>query len=264
MLSDPNFLSMISGALVGLILSLVGGGGSILAVPLLIYVVGITSTHQALGTSAIAVAFTALVNLIPYWKGGYIKWGCVSVFASMGIIGAFAGSSIAKLIDGEKLLLLFGLLMLVVGFLMLFKGSKEGNLKIRLTKETAKTLLPRLIPIGFSVGMLSGFFGIGGGFLIVPGLILATNMPLKYAIGTSLVAVAAFGATTATNYAISGMVNWQIALLFISGGVIGGLVGFVLSKYLSKSKKALSYIFSAVVIIVGAWIIYQGVSVFLA
>jgi hypothetical protein len=259
MFSDPNILSVFSGSLVGFILALVGGGGSILAVPLLIYVVGITSTHQALGTSAIAVSLTALINLIPHWRLGFVKWRCVSFFALFGVVGAFFGSSIAKMVGGEKLLFLFGILMLVVGALMFFKKSTDGDSEVLLTKDTAKTLLSRLIPTGFAVGLLSGFFGIGGGFLIVPALIFATGMPLRYAMGTSLVAVAAFGATTATNYAISGMVDWQIAGFFIFGGAIGGLVGVGASKILGKSTNGLNYIFSAVVVGVGAWIVYQGI-----
>ncbi len=263
MLTDPNLLSVFSGSLVGFILALVGGGGSILAVPLLIYIVGISSTHQALGTSAFAVSLTALISLISHWRLGYVKWRCVSFFTLFGILGAYAGSSVAKMVDGEKLLFLFGLLMIIVGALMLFKRNSSGNKEILLTIKTAKTLLPRLIPIGFSVGLLSGFFGIGGGFLIVPGLILATGMPLRYAMGTSLVAVAAFGATTATNYAVSGLVDWNIALFFVFGGAIGGLAGIGASKLIGKSTNGLNYIFSAIVILVGLWIVWQGIILFI-
>lgn len=258
--ADPNFLSVISGALVGLILALVGGGGSIIAVPLLVYVVGVSSTHQALGTSAIAVALTALVNLVPHWRAKNIKWRCVIVFALAGIIGAFTGSTIAKYIDGDRLLALFGVLMLVVGILMLFKRSVEGDHEVHLSMKTAKKLLPRLIPIGFMVGLLSGFFGIGGGFLIVPGLIFATGMPLRFAIGTSLVAIVAFGATTATNYAISGLVDWRVAALFVAGGGLGGIIGMGIGKFLGKSTNGLAYMFSAIVIIVGGWIVFQGIA----
>lgn len=259
-----DFLSVFSGTLVGLLLGLVGGGGSILAVPLLIYVVGVPSTHIALGTSAIAVALTALVNLIPHWRAKHIKWRCASVFAIAGIAGAYAGSSLAKIIDGDRLLLAFGILMLVVGIMMMFNRQGEGDANVRLTSASAKVLLPKLLPIGFAVGALSGFFGIGGGFLIVPGLMFATGMPLTYAIGTSLVAVAAFGATTATNYAISGLVDWKLAGLFIVGGAIGGLVSIGLSKLLGQSRNALRYVFSLVVIVAGAWIVWQGIAKFVA
>jgi len=255
---DSMLLAPLSGAVVGLVLGLVGGGGSILAVPLLVYVVGVSSTHMALGTSALAVALTALVNLIPHWRQGHVKWQCAIVFSAAGILGAYAGSSIAKIVDGHALLLLFGLLMLVVGLTMLFNGGHEGNPDVRLRKDTAPELLPRLIPIGFGVGALSGFFGIGGGFLIVPGLMLATGMPLGFAVGSSLVAVFAFGATTAANYAISGLVDWSLAALFIAGGAAGGLGGAGLGKLLGKSRNGLRYVFSAIVVGVGGYIVLQG------
>lgn len=256
-----DLLAPLSGSLVGLVLGLVGGGGSILAVPLLIYVVGVSSTHVALGTSAIAVALTALVNLVPHWRGGRVKWRCAGVFSLSGIAGAFAGSSIAKIVDGDSLLLLFGLLMLVVGLAMVFNRGDDGDADVHLTAQTARILLPRLIPIGFAVGALSGFFGIGGGFLIVPGLMFATGMPLNYAVGTSLVAVTAFGATTAGNYALSGLVDWRLAGLFVAGGAFGGLAGIGIGRLLGKSRNGLRYVFSAVVLGVGGWIVWQGLVV---
>ena len=194
----------ISGGVVGLVLGLVGGGGSILAVPLLVYAVGVTSPHIAIGTSAIAVSLSALGNVVSHARAGNVKWRCAAVFASAGVIGAVAGSTVAKALDGQKLLVLFGALMIVVGLTMLRKRSAAGNPEVRLSMTTARELLPLLLSIGFAVGLLSGFFGIGGGFLIVPGLMLATGMPLTMAIGTSLVAVAAFGAATAASYAVSG------------------------------------------------------------
>lgn len=254
-----EILAPISGAIVGIILGLVGGGGSILAVPLLIYFVGVSSTHVALGTSAIGVALTATANLVPHWRMGNVKWRCAGVFAAAGIFGAFAGSSIAKTVNGESLLMMFGLLMLTVGLTMLLNRADDGDPDVHLTRATAGVLLPRLVPIGFGVGALSGFFGIGGGFLIVPGLMFATGMPLRYAIGTSLVAVAAFGATTAGNYAVSGLVDWRMAALFVGGGAVGGIIGAGLGRLLGQSRNGLRYVFSAIVIAVGAWIVWQGV-----
>ncbi len=253
-------LAPLSGALVGLILGMIGGGGSILAVPLLIYVVGVSSTHVALGTSAVAVAASAAANLIPHWKAGNIKWRCAMVFTSAGIAGAFLGSSLAKMTNGDLLLLAFGGLMLVVGVIMMLKRQGKGNPEVHLSRITALRLVPRLVVSGLAVGALSGFFGIGGGFLIVPGLMLATGMPLIFAIGTSLVAVTAFGLTTAFNYAISGLVDWQLAFLFVVGGVAGGILGTWISKHLSKRGNALHHIFAIVVVVIGLWIIWQGLA----
>lgn len=247
-----------SGGIVGLVLGLVGAGGSILAVPLLVYLVGVTSPHVAIGTSAVAVSATALGNLVNHSRAGHVKWRCAAVFATTGVLGAFAGSTVAKALDGQKLLALFGLVMMVVGGLMLRKRSAGGNPNVRLSSETAKELLPHLVGIGFAVGVFSGFFGIGGGFLIVPGLIFATSMPLTCAIGTSLVAVSAFGATTALSYAISGLIDWSLAGLFVLGGLLGGLAGGKLGKLLADRKGALNLVFASVVIAVGLYIVARG------
>lgn len=252
-------LAVGSGALVGLILALVGGGGSILAVPLLIYVVGVPSTHVAIGTGAVAVAGSTLAGLIAHGRRGTIKWRCALVFSAAGVIGALAGSSLAKVTDGTMLLALFGLLMLVVGVTMLVRRSETGDPGVLLTRLNAGRLAPRLVVIGFAVGALSGFFGIGGGFLIVPGLMLATAMPLLNAVGTSLVAVFSFGAATAANYSISGLVDWTIAALFVGGGALGGVVGAWLSKRLAASRDALRLVFAGIVIAAALYVLWQSI-----
>ena len=249
-----------SGGLVGLVLGLVGGGGSILAVPLLTYVVGVSSPHVALGTSALAVSVSAAGNLIPQARAGHVKWRCAATFSLAGVAGALAGAAAAKAVDGQKLLALFGVVMLVVGGLMLRERRDGGDPDVRLTARTAPRLLPWLLGIGFGVGLFSGFFGIGGGFLIVPGLILATGMPLASAIGTSLVAVSAFGAATAASYAVSGQIDWPLAGLFILGGVIGGFAGAHLGKVLAEHKRALNLTFAGLVILVGLYIVARGLA----
>ena len=247
-----------SGGIVGLVLGLVGGGGSILAVPLLVYVVAMPSAHIAIGTSAVAVSASALVNLLPHWRSGNVKWRCAFVFTAAGVSGAFASAAVGKALDGQKLLALFGLIMIVVGVVMLRKRSSAGNPDVRLTRETARELMPLLLTIGFAVGLFSGFFGIGGGFLIVPGLILATGMPLTAAIGTSLVAITAFGAATASSYAVSGLVDWTVAGLFVMGGLAGGIAGVRFGKALADKKHALNLVFALLVIIVGIYIFLPG------
>ncbi len=255
-----DILSILSGSLVGFVLGLVGGGGSIIAVPLLLYVVGVASPHLAIGTSAIAVSLSALSNLVNHARRGNVKWPCAVSFSAAGIAGAWAGSSLAMRVPGDQLLALFGLLMIIVGTVMLLKKDAEGNPDIRLSFSTARQLLPLLLAIGFGVGALSGFFGIGGGFLIVPGLMLATGMPIGIAIGTSLVAVTVFGATTASNYAMAGLVDWRIAGFFIAGGVAGGVIGTLAGQKLAKRKGSLTMAFAVFVILIGAYVTWKGVS----
>jgi uncharacterized protein len=253
-----DIATILSGSTVGFILALVGGGGSILAVPLLVYGVGVASPHVAIGTSAIAVAVSAFANMIAHWTAGNVRWPCAIVFSLAGVAGAFAGASVAKQIDGQNLLILFGVLMIAIGALMLKARAGGGDAAIRLTAATARRLMPMLIGTGFAVGTLAGFFGIGGGFLIVPGLMLATGMPLIYAIGTSLVAVVAFGAATATSYAISGLVDWRLAGLFIAGGLLGGLAGIATGRMIGSHDKVLRSVFAGVVILAGGYVCLRG------
>jgi uncharacterized protein len=204
------------------------------------------------------VALSALANLVDHARYGHVKWRCAAVFAAAGVIGAILGSSLCKQMDGQKLLLLFGVLMLVIAAVMFFKKSSDGDPAVRLTASTAPNLLPYLLAYGVGVGALSGFFGIGGGFLIVPGLIAATGMPMIFAIGSSLVSVATFGFTTAGSYALSGFIDWPLVALFISGGVLGGLVGRRASSALATRKHLLSQSFAAIVAIVGAYVVARG------
>lgn len=252
-------LSVASGSLVGFTLGLVGGGGSILAVPLLVYVVGVPSPHIAIGTSAIAVAASAAANLAGHARARTVKWPCALVFAISGIVGAAGGAQFGKTVDGSRLLMLFGVLMVVVGLTMLRPRKSGGNPDVTLNAESMPKLLPLLIGVGAAVGALSGFFGIGGGFLIVPGLIGATAMPLINAIGSSLVSVTAFGLTTAASYAWSGLVDWSLAFLFIVGGALGGLAGIRLAHHLAGYKHALTLTFSGIIIIVGLYVIVKSI-----
>ncbi|EKV28889.1 hypothetical protein C882_0652 [Caenispirillum salinarum AK4] len=251
-----ELLTLLSGSLVGFSLGLIGGGGSILAVPLLLYVVGVDDPHVAIGTSALAVAINALANLAQHARAGTVKWPCAATFAASGVAGALAGSTVGKSLDGEKLLFLFAFVMIVVAISMLRGRGGEGDPSVRINRRIAL----RLIMIGFVVGGVSGLFGIGGGFLIVPGIMAGSGMAVLNAVGSSLFSVGAFGLTTAANYALSGLVAWKTAAVFIGGGVIGGIAGMKLAVLLSRRKGALTRVFAAVLIVVAAYMLYRNAS----
>ena len=230
-------LAIGSGGVIGLILGLVGGGGSILAVPLLVYVVGVPSAHIAIGTAAIAVALNAGFSLAAHARLGTVKWRCALVFAGAGVLGSLLGAELGKAIDGQRLL----------GLVRARDGRRrpqhvETLIQTSERKRSAdaghplRYLLPRLVGLGFGVGLLAGFFGIGGGFLIVPALMLATGMALPNAIGTSLVAVTAFGLATAGSYASAGFIDWRLAFLVITGGVVGSIAGTRLNAILAPKR----------------------------
>lgn len=247
-------LGAASGLLVGFVLALVGGGGSILAVPLMVYFVGVPNPHLAIGTSAFAVAVNAATGLANHARAGTVKWRCALMFAAAGIAGAFAGSTAGKAFDGQKLLFLFAIVMIAVGFMMLRGRGQSGNPDVTCHRENA----PKVIGYGLGTGVFSGFFGIGGGFLIVPGLTASTGMPMINAVGSSLVAVTAFGLTTAINYAASGLVDWPLALVFIAGGVAGGFLGAHLASHLSTTRGLLTKVFSGLIFVVAVYMLWRS------
>lgn len=252
-------LGGLSGGIVGFTLGLVGGGGSILAVPLMVYLVGVASPHVAIGTSALAVAANAASGLAQHARAGTVKWRCGFLYAGSGIVGAVAGSTIGKAIDGQKLLFLFALLMLGVGLLMLRGRNNPGVEGAACNRHNA----PKVLGYGLGTGGFSGFFGIGGGFLIVPGLIASTRMPILNAVGTSLVAVTAFGLTTALSYAASGLIDWTLAGVFIAGGLVGGIAGARAARTLS-SRGSLTAIFAGLIFAVAAYMLFRSASALLA
>jgi hypothetical protein len=250
----PDLMAVFAGALVGLILGVIGGGGSILAVPLLVYVVGVKSPHVAIGTSSIAVALSAFANLVDHARRGHVCWPAALLFALSGVVGAAIGSTLGKHTEGQRLLVLFGILMVAVAGAMALKRDEGAESHVRLDRANA----PRVTGIGFAVGALAGFFGIGGGFLVVPGLVAATSMPMIVAIGSALVSVTAFGLTTAAIYAFSGLIDWWLVLLFVAGGIVGALSGGQLAAALATKKRALSLLFAAVVAAVGVYVVVRG------
>lgn len=247
-------LAALSGVAVGFTLGLVGGGGSILAVPLMVYVVGVRSPHIAIGTSALAVAANALAGLWNHAAARNVNWRCGGAYAAAGVLGAFAGSTVGKAFDGQKLLFLFALLMLVVAFFMYRGRGNPGVEGVVCNRDN----FPKVASFGFGTGALSGFFGIGGGFLIVPGLVASTSMTIYRAIGTSLVAVSAFGLTTALNYAASGLVDWAVAAAFIIGGVAGSLGGTRVAKGLSAQKGRLNTLFAGLIVVVALYMLARS------
>src|SRR5487761_2035105 len=126
-------LAVASGAIVGALLALFGGGGSVLATPLLLYVVGVRDPHVAIGTSAAAVAVNAAGNVVGHWRGGRVKWPCASVFAAAGLAGSLLGSSLAKQVEGQRLLLFFAIAMAAIALSMLRRPRSEGNPGVQIT-----------------------------------------------------------------------------------------------------------------------------------
>lgn len=222
--------------------------------PLLVHLVGVKNPHLAIGTGALAVAANAATGLLSHWRSGNVAWRCAGPFAAAGVLGAALSSTVAKSFPGEILLVLFALVMIAVGVVMLRRTSGAGEQNVELRSES----LGKLAAFGLGTGLFSGFFGIGGGFLIVPALIAATGMSILTAVGSSLVAVTAFGLTTAANYALSGLVDWWLALAFLGGGIVGTIGGTRLAERLSAGGQ-LRILFAALIFAVAFYMLLRAV-----
>lgn len=251
---DALLLAALGGAMVGLLLTLFGGGGSVLATPWLVYVVGVADTHVAIGTSAAAVAVNAATGLVGQARAGQVKWPCATVFAAAGLTGALTGAHFAKQVDGGSLMIWFACAMIAIAVSMLIPRRGSGDPGVRLTP----TLVLRLAPVGLATGLAAGFFGIGGGFLIAPGLMASTGMTLANAGASSLVSVTLFGAATSSSYAASGLISWPLFAALVTGGALGTLAGLPLSSRLASNPRLARSLFAAMVIAVAVYILVRN------
>ena len=249
-------LAALSGGIVAMLLTVFGGGGSVLAVPLLLYVVGVRDPHMAIGASAAGVSLNALTALAGQARAGRVRWPCAVLFAVIGSAAAWIGSSAAKAIDGHQLLLAFAGAMAAVGLAMLRPKKNDGDPGVRLNRG----MTPRIVASGAGVGVTAGFFGIGGGFLIVPGLMWATGMTLAAAQATSLLSVAAFGASTAVNYSLSGLVDWGVVAAMAVGGAAGTMAGLPISKRLGANAALGRQLFAGLILIVAVYVAFKAIT----
>ncbi len=266
-------LSVISGVLVGFSLGLIGGGGSILAIPLLLYFVGLYYSvppsergfvdHVAIGTTALAVGLNAYINSYMHFRRGNVRVLPGVVFTIPGIIGAFVGTELDKITPGQSLLFFFSVLMIVVAYMMLRqkveRRTENNPLDKGLSFSSLKSSvsLKKVIPAGFLVGFASGYFGIGGGFLVVPGLLFSTGLCMVKAVGTSLIAVGTFGVTSAISYSFSGYVYPVIGLLYLVGGIAGGYAGAAIASRMPRGL--LRKIFAAIIVAVAIYMMYNSI-----
>lgn len=246
-------LAALGGGLVGFLLTVFGGGGSVLATPWLVYVVGVADAHAAIGTSAAAVAVNAMTGLAAQARAGRVKWPCASVFAAAGLAGALIGAHLAQQVAGAVLLKWFAAAMIAIAASMLIPRKSEGDPGVRITG----LIVARLAPLGFAAGLAAGFFGIGGGFLIAPGLMAASGMTLANAGASSLVSVALFGSATSLSYAAAGKVIWPLFGALVAGGALGTLIAIPLVKRLEHRAALARRLFAGLVFAVALYILLR-------
>jgi uncharacterized protein len=212
--------------LIGLSLGLLGSGGSIITLPVLVYVAGIPA-HEAVGMSLVVVGGTSTVGSLLNARRGSFDWKAGAFFAVSGMVGAFVGAKFTHLVSALVLLLLFGALMLVVGARMLLKNETDT--------PPQQCRLWRCLGAGVAVGILTGFLGVGGGFLILPALVLFAGLEMKRAIGTSLavIAVNCLGGLIGQLRYVN--LNWSLTLAFLAAAVVGMFAGTALTSRLAAS-----------------------------
>ncbi len=251
-MSLPYLFALLSGFLSGGALGLTGGGGSILAVPLLVYVVG-ENIHLAIGTSLVAVGVTSLISSVSYMRQSLVKFKIAFFMAAPGLVSTYLGAFVNKQIKGPVLLLVFAILMIYIGYLMTRKKSMDDK---RLSGDISINY-PRILILGFFTGLASGFFGIGGGFLLVPALFLGAHLKMKEAIATSLFIIFLFGMFGLASYLIQGReINLLISGIFVVGGSLGGVIGAYYAKRIDQA--ILRRIFSLFIILIGLSIFIEN------
>ena len=238
---------LVLGALIGLVLGLLGGGGAILAVPGLVYILGV-DPHAAIAASLAIVAVGAATGLLSHARGGRVVWMMALQLGLTGVAGAWVGAFAGRLVPGERLLALLGLFMLLAAFLMVRRPTSDVE------RPTSPRWLAPLLGLG--LGVVTGFFGVGGGFLIVPALTLGLGLPIRLAIGTSLAVITANSLGGVAGYLGSGTVDWPLTLLVSAGAVGGALVGSRLASI--APERQLRRGFAGLVATIALFLIYRN------
>ena len=209
------------GIAIGVSLGLVGGGGSILALPVLVYVLG-EPVKAATTESLLIVGVTALLGGLDHARSGRVRWRTALTFGSAGALGGLGGTALNRLVGSRAILLGFALLLLVAAAAMVRSRGEPQRAEVR---ARGRALWLRILPIGLGTGVLTGFFGVGGGFAIVPALTLLLALPLRVAVGTSLIVIAIASAGALAAHLASGSIDWAVAGAFAAAAVAGALVG---------------------------------------
>ena len=250
-------LGMILSALIGLSLGLIGGGGSIITVPVLVYVLGVEA-HEAVGMSLAVVGGTSLVGSFLHYRRGSLQMKTGLTFGIAGIFGATAGSPLTKLLSPPALLMTFALLMLFIGVLMLRRKSPQTateNLDVPEPPSVWKALFA-----GFGVGILTGFLGVGGGFLIVPALVMFGGLAMKEAVGTSLFVIFLNCVAGFAGHASQSNFNWKLTGLVTALAIFGAIGGTMLSHKVPANK--LQKGFAVFVLVVAVFLMAKNYTIF--
>lgn len=236
------------GLVVGVVLGALGGGGAILTVPILVYVVGQSPSSATVG-SLVIVTLIALVGLATHFRAGRVRAGDGLLFGAVGSVGSVMGSGLSSRVSGDVLMTAFAVLMLVVAVLMFRRGRRTGS-----TSAGARRGVPAIVATATGVGFLTGFFGVGGGFAVVPALVLALGYAMPTAVATSLVVIVVNSVVALAARAAGGVeIAWLPILAFSACGAVGSLLGAQLSTRLEPER--LMTAFAVLLVFVAAFVL---------
>lgn len=242
-----GFLSL----LIGISLGLLGGGGSILTVPILIYALGVEE-KSAIATSLFVVGITSAVAAIQHARAQNVVWRVALIFSGAGMAGAFLGGRVAKYLPSSLLLVLFALIMLATAIAM-WKGKKAPVGASE--QEDAALPIPKIVVEGLVVGTVTGLVGAGGGFLVVPALALLGGLSMQRAIGSSLVVIALKSFAGFAGYATHVQVDYELAALVTAAAVVGSFGGAHLAKRISAEQ--LRKAFAIFVLVMAVFLLFK-------
>ncbi|MFI1564295.1 sulfite exporter TauE/SafE family protein [Streptomyces sp. NPDC020490] len=237
--------------LIGISLGILGGGGSILTVPILVYLAGM-ETKQAIATSLFVVGVTSAAGVVSHARAGRVRWRTGLLFGLAGMTGAYAGGRFAEFIPGTVLLIAFALMMIATAFAMI-RGRKQQPKKVHHELPVMHVLLD-----GIVVGLVTGLVGAGGGFLVVPALALLGGLPMTVAVGTSLLVISMKSFAGLAGYLASVHIDWGFALLVTAAAVVGSVIGGLVAGRIPQN--ALRKSFGWFVAVMGVFVLGQQIS----
>jgi uncharacterized membrane protein YfcA len=251
-------LGYLLAALIGLSLGMLGGGGSILTVPIFVYVLGF-DPKLAIVMSLPVVGATSFVGALSHWKAGNVDLKIAAMFGVVAMGGAFLGARLAGFVTGKEQLAGLAIVMLIAAVSM-FRSARRGRSGANVAVGAEPKSLALLLPVALAVGTLTGVLGIGGGFLVVPALVLLGRVPMKQAVGTSLLVIAMNSASGYAGYFGRVDVPWSFVTGFAGVAIVGILVGTYLSKFVSQAS--LKQAFSIFLLLMGSFVLFKNRSVF--
>ncbi|MDP3510708.1 MAG: sulfite exporter TauE/SafE family protein [Candidatus Melainabacteria bacterium] len=238
------FLDVFLGLFTGTLLGLLGGGGSIIAVPILVYVIGLQA-KTAIGTSLVIVGLASFFAVLPHWRRNCVSLRIALLFGASGAIGSYLGGVLAGGIPDQVQLIMFALVMALVGILMLTAGKNNEA-----SRQQNSHQLSIVLAAGLGAGLLTGLLGVGGGFIIVPALMLVLGLPMKQAVGTSLLVIGMNSLVGATAYASHISFTGSV-LPFGIGTILSAPVAGHFAHYIEQGKLKVG--FALALLLLSAW-----------